>query len=141
MYHLQLDEEIIGRTRFCIHPKDKVENAVNVGGTKEIKLDRIHQLQPDLIIAEKEENTKEIVTQLAEHYPVFVFEIQTIKDALRMVRDVGKITDRSKQALQMVNEINTQFTSLPYVNKKRAAYVIWKKPYMVVGQHTYIQEL
>lgn len=141
LFHLQLENEIVGRTRFCIHPKEQVRHVVNVGGTKEIKLDRIHSLQPDLIIAEKEENTKEIVASLEQDYPVFVFEIQTINDALRMIIDVGKLTDRSKQALQMIKEIESQWTRLPNVKQKRAAYVIWKNPYMVVGQHTYIQEL
>src|SRR5699024_12862531 len=69
LYSLYLDEEIVGRTRFCIHPKGKVEKAMNVGGTKDMKIDRVRALNPDLIICEKEENTKEMVTELEKHYP------------------------------------------------------------------------
>src|SRR5690625_5476757 len=68
LFHLQLQEEVVGRTRFCIHPHDEVETVINVGGTKDIKLERIQQLQPDLIIAEKEENTKEMVAALEVDY-------------------------------------------------------------------------
>ncbi|WP_010095597.1 ABC transporter substrate-binding protein [Ornithinibacillus scapharcae] len=141
MYHLGLENEIIGRTRFCIHPQDKVSKAMNIGGTKEIKLDRILELKPDLIIAEKEENTREIVETLEQHYPVFVFEVKKITDVYRMIYDVGQLTSREEKSLNLVQEIKVAFQTLPNVNSKRAAYVIWKKPYMVVGGDTYIQSL
>ena len=94
MYHLGLEKEIVGRTRFCKFPAEKIKQAVNIGGTKDIKLDRIHELKPDLIIAEKEENTKEIVETLEQHYPVFVFEVQHFQDVYRMIQDVGSLTER-----------------------------------------------
>lgn len=141
MYHLRLEEEIVGRTRFCIHPAKKVKNAINIGGTKDIKLERIHELKPDLIIAEKEENTKEIVELLEQHYPVFVFEVQTIQAAFNMIVDIGKLTDRLNEAIKLTDEIKSNFQPLPKVGGKRVAYVIWKKPYMVVGKNTYIQSL
>ncbi|TQS75366.1 ABC transporter substrate-binding protein [Ornithinibacillus gellani] len=141
MFHLQLDNQIVGRTRFCIHPKEKVKPIINVGGTKDMKLDRIHELHPDLIIAEKEENTKEMVETLEKHYPVYVFEIQTYEDAFRMMNDLGKITAREKESNHLQEQIKQQFQLLPKANGKRAAYVIWKKPYMVVGSNTYIDSL
>ncbi|MFS0671724.1 ABC transporter substrate-binding protein [Ornithinibacillus sp. 179-J 7C1 HS] len=141
MYHLGLEDKIVGRTRFCIHPKDKVKQATNIGGTKEIKLDRIHELKPDLIIAEKEENTKEIVETLEQHFPVFVFEVKKIADVYRMITDVGRLTERESESAKLVESIQREFLNLPKMNGKRAAYVIWKKPYMVVGKETYIQSL
>lgn len=99
LYSLSLDEQIVGRTRFCKFPEDRVEQALNIGGTKEIKLDRIHSLKPDLIIAEKEENTKKIVETLEKHYPTFVFEIQSINDSLRMIEDLGKLVGKQEKAL------------------------------------------
>ncbi len=141
MYHLGLDKEIIGRTRFCKFPADKVQSAINIGGTKDIKLDRIHELKPDLIIAEKEENTKEIVETLEQHYPVFVFEVQHFKDVNRMIHDLGSLTDRKIAANELITNIQSAFQTLPKANGKRVAYVIWRKPYMVVGKETYIQSL
>lgn len=141
MYHLGLEKNLVGRTRFCKFPKDKVKQALNIGGTKDIKLDRIHELKPDLIIAEKEENTKEIVETLEQHYPVFVFEVQKIEHIYRMIHDLGKLTERYEPASELINEIQTAYQALPKANNKRVAYVIWKKPYMVVGKDTYIQSL
>lgn len=141
MYHLGLEKEIVGRTRFCKFPEDKVEHAVNVGGTKDIKLERIHDLKPDLIIAEKEENTKEIVAALEKHYPVFVFEIQHYDDVFRTIEDIGSLTAREKEATNLIREIKAAFDELPVNNGERVGYVIWRKPYMVVGKNTYINSL
>lgn len=141
MYRMELQDEIVGRTRFCIHPQPDVKNAMNIGGTKDLHIERIHELKPDLIIAEKEENTKEMVAELEPHYPVFVFEIQTFSEALRMIHDVGMITGREDQASSLVQKIEAKFLALPDQSGSRIAYVIWKKPYMVVGKNTYIQSL
>src|SRR5690625_3772748 len=141
LYSLNLENEIIGRTRFCIHPSNQVEKAVNIGGTKDVKIDRIHKLNPDLIIAEKEENTKEIVEQLEQYYPVFVFEVQTVDDAFRMMTDLGDIVNRQIEATSLITEIKRTFINLPQFQRKKVAYVIWKHPYMVVGDNTYIQSL
>ncbi|WP_077325614.1 ABC transporter substrate-binding protein [Virgibacillus siamensis] len=141
MYCLKLDEELVGRTGFCIHPKDRVEQAAKVGGTKQVKLDRVHDLHPDLIIVEKEENTKEMVEQLEEHYPVYCFEVQTVENAYRMIRDLGEITDREKVAGKLENDIQSAFQQLPNIDGTRVAYVIWKNPYMVAGGDTYINSL
>lgn len=141
MFHLGLEEEIVGRTRFCIHPEDKVEKAMNVGGTKDMKIERIKALDPHLIIAEKEENTKEMVEELERFFPVYVFQIESIKDALQMIKTLGRLTNRSMQANQMVLNIKQNFKQLPKVNSLRIAYIIWQNPYMVVGEPTYINSL
>src|SRR5699024_2535483 len=142
LYSLHLEEEIVGRTRFCIHPKGKVEKAMNVGGTKDMKIDRVRALNPDLIICEKEENTKEMVAELEKHYPVYVFEIQTYSDALNMISGLGELTDRTAEAQRLKQHIESAFDSIPTPKRrKRAAYIIWQHPYMVVGKHTYIHSL
>ncbi|MFB7305351.1 ABC transporter substrate-binding protein [Heyndrickxia sporothermodurans] len=141
LYTLQLETEIVGRTKYCLYPTEKVMNAAIVGGTKKVKLDVIHELKPDLIFAEKEENTKEMVEELEKHYPVFVAEVQSVNEAYRMIHDVGEVTDRVDKSNRLVNTITSQFQSLPNAEGKRAAYVIWRKPYMVVGKDTYINSL
>lgn len=140
MFYLGLKESIVGRTHFCVFPEE-VKEVQGVGGTKTVKMDWIHELEPDLIIAEKEENTKEIVESLEAYYPVFVFEIQTIQSVLRMIEDVGKLTDHQRSSANLIHAIQVGMEELPQANGKRIAYVIWRKPYMVVGKDTYIQSL
>lgn len=141
MYHLGLDEEIVGRTRFCKFPKDKVKNAIDIGGTKDMKLERIQALKPDVIIAEKEENTKEMVETLEKHFPVFVFEVQHYEDIFRMLQDLGRLTDREAQAAELTAQIQTAFQNVSPKGEARISYVIWQRPYMVVGKDTYINSI
>lgn len=138
LFAIGLDKEVVGRTRFCIYPKEQVEHIPIVGGTKEINIDKIHAVKPDLIIAEKEENTKEIVAQLEKDFPVFVFEIQSIQENKRMLEDLGKIVQKQEEANQLAYTIETAFQNLPNLQGKKAAYMIWRTPYMVVGHSTYI---
>ena len=141
LFALDLKNEIVGRTRFCIHPSPEVQEIRAIAGTKDIQLDEILQLKPDLVIAEKEENTKEIVEALEQHVPVYVAEVQSVKEAYTMINDLGDVTNRTEQALTLVHQIQEGFDSLRKMTSGSAMYVIWKKPYMAAGDTTYIHSL
>lgn len=142
LYALGLSAQVVGRTRYCIHPEDQVRQAAVVGGTKQVKDDMIAQLAPDLIIAEKEENPKEMVERLAAQYPVYVVNVEQMKDALQMIGDLGSICGKEDEAREMKDEIERKFRTLKPVGQTiKAAYVIWKNPYMVAGQSTYIHSM
>jgi iron complex transport system substrate-binding protein len=142
LYALQLSSRIVGRTRYCIHPAGKIKQAVIVGGTKQINEGIITQLKPDLIIAEKEENPKEMIDKLAAHYPVYVTNVENYKDSLQMINDLGFICDRQEEAGYIIKEIIAQFQSFePADTFIKVAYVIWNKPYMVAGQSTFIDSI
>jgi iron complex transport system substrate-binding protein len=141
LYSLGLEKETVGRTRYCIHPRNKVEQAMTVGGTKEIHLDKIRALKPNLILAEKEENTKEIVELLEKEFPVYVAEVDSVQTSYKMITDLGTLTNRKLDAEQLLFTIQSGFKALPTFQGKRVAYVIWRKPYMVAGNNTYISSL
>jgi len=141
LYSLGLEKEIVGRTRYCIHPKIKVDQATPVGGTKDIHLDNIRALKPDLIFAEKEENTKEIVELLEKEFSVFVAEVDSVQTAYKMITDLGEVTNSKLEAEQLLFTIQSRFKDIPTFQGKRVAYVIWRKPYMVAGNNTYISSL
>ncbi len=65
LHDLGLNEEVVGITKFCVHPEEWFRNKKRVGGTKTVHIDIVRSLQPDLIIANKEENTKEQIEELA----------------------------------------------------------------------------
>ena len=140
LFALGLGEEVVGRTQYCIFPADKVAAVSKVGGTKQMQLEKIQALQPDLIICEKEENTKEIVEQLATHFPVYVAQVESVADAHRMIRDIGALVDRLEAANKLSAKIAQAFSALPQ-HAGRAAYMMWRKPYMVVGAPTYIDSV
>jgi iron complex transport system substrate-binding protein len=145
LYDLGLEEQIVGITKFCIHPFHFKSTKTIVGGTKKVKFDKIKALQPDIIICNKEENTKEIVEELSTICPVWVTDIVTIDDNLQMISDFGKIFYKRVEAQKWMDKIRfawhdfQQFMLDKEVQK--AAYFIWANPYMVAGNNTFINEL
>ncbi len=142
LFDLNLNEKISALTKFCIHPKELVVNKEKVGGTKTLNLDKIGALKPELIIANKEENTQAEIEDLASKFPVWVSDIQNLNDALDMIQRVGAITDTEGKALQISDSIRKLFRDLkPLHPPLRAAYLIWRKPYMSVNRHTFIHDM
>jgi len=57
-------DKLVGRTKFCIAPEGEVEDIEIVGGTKDVDVDRVIALEPDLVIANQEENTRSQIERL-----------------------------------------------------------------------------
>lgn len=139
LYDLGLDDEVVGITKFCVHPEGWFRDKTRVGGTKKLNLEKIRALQPDLIIANKEENDQEQIETLAKEYPVWVSDISTIEEALRMIDGVGAIVNREAKANELIKDIVSGFESLQRsALKKRVAYLIWYQPWMAAGGDTFI---
>lgn len=142
LYDLGLGDRIAGITKFCVHPRQTSFAKLRIGGTKSVKMDLVHQLQPDLIIANKEENEKEQVEELRRHYPVWTSDINNLDDAYRMIAAIGDITGTAAEAAQITETIRYGFAQLPPLHPpRRAAYLIWQKPFMTVGGDTFIGDM
>lgn len=143
LFDLGLDEEIVGITRFCIHPKEKVKTKEKIGGTKLFEIEKIKSLLPDLIIANKEENYEAGIAELQKHFPVWLSDIYTLDDAYVMMREISRITNHELEGQKIIQEIKTSFSRLSVVNCdwSTCAYFIWRKPYMVAAKNTFIDSM
>lgn len=148
LYDLDLEKETVGITKFCIHPQKWFVTKTRVGGTKMIKPGIIDQLQPDLIIANKEENVKEQIEKLAEDYPVWVTDVNNLEDALQMISDIGALTGKQKEAETLVKKISDGFCRFTEMKNQHSAglflstaYLIWWNPCMTVGSNTFIHDM
>ena len=142
LFDLGQEKKIVGITKFCIHPKDKIGNVPKVGGTKDFSVSRIIDLQPDLVIANKEENPKDTVLELAKSVPVYVTDVFDISSALIMIKEIGEITGTFLTAKKIISEITAGFQNLETPEKfKKAVYLIWRKPYMTINRHTFIHAM
>lgn len=144
LYALGLEAEVIGITKFCIHPNSWFQHKTRIGGTKDLHIYQIIALAPDLIIANKEENTAAQVLQLAEIFPVYTSDIANLPDALGMMAAIGQITAKQEQATVICSAIQAAFDQLkppPTSAAPRTAYLIWKDPYMTVGGDTFIHDM
>ena len=144
MFDLGLDSEIVGLTRFCIHPSDKVRAKERIGGTKDFDIEKIIALKPDLIIGNKEENYEQGITEVQKNFPVWMSDIATLEDAYEMMRQVGHITNRTSQAEALLSGIKNGFNDLVSSNQHpvtSCAYFIWRKPYMIAAKGTFIDHM
>ncbi len=145
LYDLGLGDRVEGITKFCIHPNEWFRTKTRIGGTKTIKMDIIHHLQPDLIIANKEENVKEQVEELAIQYPVWVSDVNNLEDALEMIEAVGTITSTYYKAKEIAGTIRSKFETLTpnyqLQTPDSTCYLIWKDPFITVGGDTFINNM
>lgn len=142
LHDLGLQNEVAGITKFCIHPEHWFRTKTRIGGTKNLNFEKIKALQPDLIIANKEENVREQVEMLARDFPVWVSDVNTLGDALQMIASVGKITGREDEGLSLASRIRQGFEAMGDATPLLpAAYLIWREPYMTVGGDTFIHEM
>lgn len=145
LYHLGLEAEVAGITKFCVHPSTWFRTKPRVGGTKNVRLASVEELRPDLVIANKEENVKEQVEAIADNYPVWVSDVNTLEDAYAMMLQLGAITGTAAKAADLVATIQANFkqaASLPLSSQPlRTAYLIWRDPYMTVGGDTFIHHM
>ena len=138
------EEEVVGRTRFCVHPAGRVENVPVVGGTKSINVAEVLALQPDLVIAGREENPKEAIEKIedAESPPrVFVTNPESLDEALDMIRDIGVLIGRRGDAQKIAERIDGLRSRLDPPSRGTALYLIWMKPFMTVAPGTFIHDM
>lgn len=142
LFDLGLQNEVIGITKFCVHPEKWFRSKTRIGGTKQLNLPLIESLKPDLVIASKEENVKEQVEAVQQFCPVYCSDISNLQESYEVMEQLGFLTERSAKADQLINSIQESFKGLPASIKFiRAAYLIWQEPYMTVGGDTFIDHM
>lgn len=141
LYDLKLADEVVGITKFCVHPPEWFRTKIRIGGTKNINVEKIRELKPDLIIANKEENVKEQVEELAKDFEVLLTDVNNYTEALEMITTVGIAVGKEQEAKQLVVNIDNSFSDLQNTALKPAVYFIWKDPWMTVGGDTFINEM
>lgn len=140
-----LKDRLVGITKFCVHPVELRTQSTVVGGTKKVHFEKIARLHPDLIIANKEENTQAMVAELESIAPVWISDIRTLDDACDMIARLGKllaVVDRAGEIVEAIHAEQRRFRAFVKDKPKlKVAYLIWKDPWMVAGTDTFISEL
>lgn len=166
LFDLDAAELVAGATRFCVHPAGPLQQVPRVGGTKKLNLDRIREIAPDLIIGNKEENSREEIEALEREFTVWMSDVNTLADSLEMIRQVGVILGREDRAEALCRAIGEEFARLreestrlgegparreedagkekdagKQERSRKTAYFIWKDPYMLAGRETFIDSM
>jgi iron complex transport system substrate-binding protein len=141
LFSIGAGDRVVGRTNFCIHPADRVAVVPTVGGTKDVDPGAVRELRPDLIIAEKEENRRETVADLAEIAPVYVFDVVDLPGAQDAIRILGRLTATAAAANALADEITHRFRRMPPAPPLTVLHLVWQQPLMAAGSHTYINAI
>jgi ABC-type Fe3+-hydroxamate transport system substrate-binding protein len=142
LFDLGLDSEVVGITKFCVHPESWFRSKQRIGGTKNIRVEKLLELQPDLVIASKEENIKEQVEKIAEQVPVLLTDVQDYAGSLQAMKLIAAACGKEGEGDTFCRQIEKQFSLLPSANSKiRVAYGIWKDPWMFAGGDTFISDM
>ncbi len=142
LYDLGLGDNVVGITKFCIHPEKWFKSKTRVGGTKQLNIDVIRSLNPDLIIGNKEENTKEDIELLMQMAPVWISDIITLNESYIMIEQLGALTNSSTKSNQILSEIKQEFSRIVRSDSNKSVlYFIWKNPYYVAGTNTFIDSI
>jgi len=145
LHHLGAGAQLVGVTDWCVHPADQVAALAKVGGTKSPDLEAIRALNPDLVLANIEENRREDIERLAADTRVFVTFPRTLPETMAHVRDLGALTGRNAGAERLVRAIEDALGAAHRHRVERAPvpflYLIWRKPYWAAGGECYIDAL
>ncbi|MFD2550263.1 ABC transporter substrate-binding protein [Bizionia sediminis] len=139
---LGLESALVGVTKFCVHPQHIRKQTTVVGGTKQVHYHKIRDLNPDIILCNKEENTQEMIAELEAIAPVHISDINTIANCIELIRMYGQVFNCAPRAEQLAEKIATAKTDFEKFTKtlptREVAYFIWKDPWMLAANNTFI---
>ncbi|MCK6385335.1 MAG: helical backbone metal receptor [Rhodocyclaceae bacterium] len=143
---LGLAKHIVGRSGFCIHPRDIVKAIPKMGGTKDADIDRIRAAAPTHLVVNVDENRREQIEDIARFVPhIVVTHPNTPEDNLELFRLLGGIFRREAQAAQLAEDFMAAREALrraaAALPRERVLYLIWKDPWMSVARETYISAM
>lgn len=143
LWDLGLQRELVGITKFCIHPHEMFSSVTRIGGTKTLDFDKIRALKPDLIIGNKEENEQKQIEQLMAEFTVWMSDINSYPQAINMISNIGMLTNTQQAAEALLSDIESGFQQLEGIFRGQPSvlYLIWKGPYMAAGRHTFIDDM
>ena len=145
LFCLGLGDRIVGITDWCVHPSDRVSGLPRVGGTKNPSVRQILELEPDLVIANREENRKRTVVALqTAGVDVWVTFPRTVQDSVALLRELADLGATEEAVGSVLRPVEEAVRTAEERRPARGLPVfcpIWKKPWMAVGGETYASSL
>jgi ABC-type Fe3+-hydroxamate transport system substrate-binding protein len=138
LFALGCGERVVGRTTYCDQP---VEAAAipTVGGTKDVDVDAVLALAPDLVIANQEENSRPALERLAGRVPMLVSMPRRVGDAVAHVARLARALDvaRAPAVVELIRRGYELCTAPPPPVRATAFVPIWMDPLMTFNADTF----
>lgn len=134
--------QLQGVTRYCCHPEGIAQRRPVIGGALDINMAAIKSLNPDLILAVKEENNREVIASLSALYPVYVFDITTVQQGMALCEQIGILTGHGVEGARLRGQINQAWQKISVATAATpCAYLLWNHPLMGAGDNTFIHDV
>jgi ABC-type Fe3+-hydroxamate transport system substrate-binding protein len=144
LFALDLGDHVVGRTGFCVHPRDAVRRVRKIGGTKTVDVQAVIDLAPTHLVVNVDENEKPTVDGLAAHVPNLIVTHPLVAlDTLDLFERFGRAFDRTAKAARLAESWRAAHdaTRATQWRRLRVVYLIWKGPWMTVSRGTYIADM
>lgn len=139
LWDLGLQQELVGITKFCIHPDQMYRSVERVGGTKQLDIAKIQDLQPDLIIGNKEENEKSQIEALEKIAPLYMSDVNTLQDAYAMMQDLAQLCGKEEKGAEIITTAKQEMEACKNAFAgSKVLYCMWYQPWMAVASDTFI---
>ncbi len=139
--------DVVGRTRFCIHPAEKVRQIPVVGGTKDLKTDKILELNPDYVLLDQEENTRPMADEIRQAgIKIVVTHVQDILSCMAGLEMMAKAFENHSlmqysERYQKILKNKHQIRPMAIPQHSSVRYLIWRHPWMEVSRNTFIGDV
>jgi ABC-type Fe3+-hydroxamate transport system substrate-binding protein len=144
LFALDLGGQVVGRTGFCVHPRDAVRAVPKVGGTKTVDVEAVLALEPTHLVVNVDENEKPTVERLAARVPnVVVTHPCRAADVPDLFEAFGRTFDRAAAAARLAADWHAAHREIRQRQWRAlgVVYLIWKDPWMTVGRDTFIADM
>jgi ABC-type Fe3+-hydroxamate transport system substrate-binding protein len=144
LFELGAGSAVVGRTEFCVRPAEGLASIEAIGGTKNPDVDRVRALAPELVLANREENTRRRVERIAERVPVLLTDPHSPSDVPPLWRVLGEVTGRGETGERLAREVEAELgraAESPSAAAPSFVYWIWRDPWMAAGHGTYISTM
>jgi ABC-type Fe3+-hydroxamate transport system substrate-binding protein len=146
LFEMDLAEQVVGRTVFCVHPRNRVKSVTSVGGTKQLNMEKLERLKPTHVIVNIDETPRPLAEELARcGYQVVVTHPIEVRDNLALYRQIGALFHRRREAEELCVRFEAAFLAASEAARSLAErhvlYLIWKDPWMTISRDTYISRM
>lgn len=145
IYDLNVEDKLVGVTKFCVHPKYfQIEKTV-IGGVQDFDIEKIKELNPDVVFASKDENFEDEIAELEKFVPVYVTDVKNINEAKQMISNFGDLLNRRNEATKILMKIDLQLSDLSKITDdllyRSGAYLVWNEPWVAAGKETFVDSM
>jgi ABC-type Fe3+-hydroxamate transport system substrate-binding protein len=145
IFALGAGDRLVGRTRYCVEPAAAAE-VPEVGGTKDVDVDAVVELAPDLVIANQEENARAPLEALvARGVPLFVSFPRRVAEGLGHIARLARLLgiEREPMARELIRaayQLGETLAPAP-ADAPRAFVPVWNDPLMTFDDDTFAGDL